>query len=834
MSNSNKSNIIVIGNGMVGYKFLEKLVAKGLQEQYNVIAFGEEPYVAYDRVHLSEYFADSNFEALQMAPRSWYDENNITLYSSDPVIDVDTKSQTIKSHKGLELTYEKLIFATGSAAFVPPINGVEKDGVFVYRTIEDLDAIISYAKTAKTGAVIGGGLLGLEAAKALLDLKVKAHVIEFAPRLMPRQIDAVGSDFLASKIESLGVGIHLNKNTKLIAGEGKVTAMQFTDDTEIPVDMVVISAGIKPRDEVAKTAGLEIGVRGGIIVNDNLETSAKNVYAIGECALYQGMIYGLVAPGYEMADVVVDNILKGEKTFSPFDMSTKLKLIGVDVASFGDPFCDNTEHDAIVYQNRKKGVYKRINISKDGKYLLGGILVGEAEEYNLLLQMTLNNMKVPEDAESLIIHTSGDGPAGGGVDALPDAAMICSCENVSKGAICDAVKAGNTDMFSVKTCTKAGTGCGGCVPMVKDIIDYTLSEMGVTVKKVICEHFEYSRQELYHLIQIKGITTYKEALAEYGTGCGCETCKPAVGNILASMTNYKVLSEATVLDTNDRYLANIQRGGTYSVVPRIPGGEITPEKLIVIGQVAQKWGLYTKITGGQRIDMFGAKLNDLPEIWEELVNEGFETGQAYGKSVRTVKSCVGSTWCRYGVQDSMTLAVDLENRYKGLRSPHKLKFAVSGCTRECAEAQCKDIGLIATDKGWALYVCGNGGTKPQHAELFATDLDTATCFKYIDRILSFYIRTADPLTRTATWLNKLEGGINYLREVVINDSLGICDELEAHMQHHADSYHCEWKDVVEDPAKRAKFKNFVNDDACESNLEWVDERGQKVPTAWVK
>ena len=832
MSTSNKPNIIVIGNGMVGYKFLEKLVAKGLQDKYNVIAFGEEPYVAYDRVHLSEYFADSNFEALQMAPRNWYEENNVTLYSSDPVLEVDTSAKTIKSFKGLELKYEKLIFATGSAAFVPPINGVDKDGVFVYRTIEDLDAIIAYAKNAKSGAVIGGGLLGLEAAKALLDLKVEAHVIEFAPRLMPRQIDAPGSDFLASKIQSLGVGIHLNKNTKEIAGEGKVTSMQFMDGEELPVDMVVVSAGIKPRDEIAAKAGLEIGPRGGILVNDNMQTSAEDVFAIGECALYQGMIYGLVAPGYEMADVVVDNLLDGDKSFSPYDMSTKLKLIGVDVASFGDPFCDNTEHDAIVYKNRQKGVYKRINITKDGKYLLGGILVGEAEEYNILLQMTLNKMKIPADAESLIIQSSGEGPIGGGIEALPDTAMICSCENVSKGTICDAVKGGNTDMASIKACTKAGTGCGGCVPMVKDIVDYTLSEMGVTVKNVICEHFDYSRQELYDLIHVKGIKSFKEASAEYGSGCGCEICKPAVGNILASMTNYKVLQEDTILDTNDRYLANIQRGGTYSVVPRIPGGEITPEKLIVLGQIAQKWGLYIKITGGQRIDMFGAQLNDLPEIWEELVNEGFETGQAYGKSVRTVKSCVGSTWCRFGVQNSIKFAVDIENRYKGLRSPHKLKFAVSGCTRECAEAQSKDIGVIATDKGWALYVCGNGGIKPQHAPLFATDLDTDTCIKYIDRILSFYIRTADPLMRTATWFNKLEGGLDYLKDVIIHDSLGICDELEAHMDHHVDTYHCEWKDVVEDPAKRAKFKNFVNDDACDSSLEWVDERGQNIPAPW--
>ncbi len=532
-----------------------------------------------------------------------------------------------------------------------------------------------------------------------------------------------------------------------------------------------------------------------------------------------------------MADVVVNNFIEQSRSFSPYDMSTKLKLIGIDVASFGDPFCENTEHDSIVYQNKKKGVYKRINITKDGNYLLGGILVGDAEEYNMLLQMTLNKMKVPEDAEALIISTSGEGVSMG-VESLPDTAMICSCENVSKAAICNTVKDGKTDIAQIKACTKAGTGCGGCMPMVKDLVNYTLTEMGVEVKNVICEHFAYSRQELFHLIKVKNLQTYKEILKEYGTGCGCEVCKPAVNNIIAGLYNLKVVEQDTTLDTNDRFLANIQRGGTYSVVPRVAGGEITPEKLIVLGEVAKKYDLYCKITGGQRIDLLGAKLNDLPDIWSELIDAGFETGQAYGKSVRTVKSCVGSTWCRFGVQDSVGFAVEIEERYKGLRSPHKLKFAVSGCTRECAEAQSKDIGVIATDKGWAMYVCGNGGTKPQHAVLFATDIDKETCLKYTDRVLAFYIQTADPLVRTATWFNKLEGGLKYLQDVVINDSLGICSELDAFIQHHVDTYFCEWKDVVDNPEKRAKFKKYVNDDSSESTLEWVAERGQKVPAPW--
>lgn len=827
-----KPNLVIIGNGMVGYKFCEKAVASDLKSKYNFVVFGEEPWVAYDRVHLSEYFTGSTVEDLEMAPRSWYEENEITLHTSDPVVNIDTEKKVVYSHKGIEISYEKVVFATGSSAFVPPIPGVEKNGVFVYRTIEDLDQMIAYGKKSKNGVVIGGGLLGLEAAKAMMDMNIKTTVVEFAPRLMPRQLDAQASDVLQGKLESLGLEILLNKNTKEFTGVDAVDGLDFVDGSRIDTDMVVISAGIKPRDELARNIGLAIGTRGGIEVNDQMQSTDPNIYVVGEAALHKGMIYGLVAPGYEMCEVVVSQLLDGPKEFHSPDMSTKLKLIGVDVASFGDCFCEKTPHEAIVYQNKAKNIYKRVNISKDGKRLLGGILVGDADDYGMLLQIALNGLPIPKDAEKLIIKSSGGDEGFGGVENLPDGAMICSCENVSKGAICEAVKGGVTELGELKKCTKAGTGCGGCMPMVKDLLNDTLTKMGVVVKNVICEHFDHTRQELLDIVKVKGYSTFKEVIANHGHGKGCETCKPAISSILASLNNHVIVEEETALDTNDRFLANIQRGGTYSIVPRIAGGEITADKLIVIGVVAKKWNLYVKITGGQRIDLLGAQLNDLPEIWEELIDAGFETGQAYGKSVRTVKSCVGSTWCRYGVQDSVGLAVEIEDRYKGLRSPHKLKFAVSGCTRECAEAQSKDIGIIATDKGWALYVCGNGGTKPQHAVLFETDLDKETLIKYIDRILMFYVKTAEPLTRTAPWFNKLDGGLDYLKEVVIEDSLGICAELDAMMAHQVNTFFCEWKKVVETPELRAKFKHFINSEENGAQLEFVDERGQLVPAPW--
>ncbi len=805
--------IVIIGNGMVGYRLCEKLVSK--TQNAELVVFGEEIRPAYDRVHLSEFFAGKTAEDLTLAGLDWYRENNIQLHLGDPIQSIDRTAKTVHSHKGVSVVYDYLILATGSAAFVPPIPGVDKEGVFIYRTIEDLELMTGHARKSKTGAVIGGGLLGLEAAKAMLDLGItNTQVIEFAPRLMPRQIDDAGSGILRDKLEALGLTIHTNKNTKEILGDESITGMKFSDDTTIGVDMLVISAGIKPRDELAKLCGLETGPRGGIVVNEKLQTADPFVFAIGECALHEGIIYGLVAPGYEMADVVATNLTGGNKEFNGYDMSTKLKLIGVDVASFGDPFISGENVRTVVFEDTMKGIYKRINISADGKELLGGVLVGEAEQYNMLLQTCKNKVVLPPNPEDVILGSrGGEGEGGAGVQGLPDDAMICSCESVTKGDICNAVSMQECETIdTIKKCTKAGTGCGGCVPMVKDLMLHTMKSQGKYVRNVLCEHFNYSRQEMFDLVKLHEIKSYDEVLDKLGKGDGCELCKPAVVSILASLWGEMILKKGndTAQDSNDRFLANIQKGGTYSVVPRIPGGEITPDKLIVIGQVAKQYNLYTKITGGQRIDMFGAHLNDLPDIWGQLIAAGFESGHAYGKSLRTVKSCVGSTWCRFGLHDSVSYAIRTEERYRGLRSPHKIKGGVSGCIRECAEAQSKDFGIIATEKGWNLFVCGNGGSKPQHALLLATDLDYETCIKYIDRFLMFYIKTADTLTRTATWLNKMEGGIDYLRNVVVNDSLGMAEQWEAEMQALVDCYKCEWKEAIENTEIRKRFNHFVN------------------------
>lgn len=832
--------VIVVGNGMVGYKFCEKFISKKGHEKYQITVFGEEPRRAYDRVHLSEYFGGKSAEDLSLSTSNWYQDNNIILNTSELITDINREQKTIHTHLEKIHQYDYLVLATGSAAFVPPIDGVDKEGVFVYRTIEDLDAIMAYAKKIKQNgateaAVLGGGLLGLEAAKAVYDLGLNPHVVEFAPRLMPRQLDKGASDMLQSKIEKLNIGIHLNKSTQYIAGEHAITGMMFEGEDLLKVDMLVISAGIKPRDELGRVSGLEVGVRGGIVVNNKMQTSDPNIYAIGEVALYNHMIYGLVAPGYEMADVAAEQILQGEKTMrETIDMSTQLKLIGVEVASFGDPFIENEDVTAIVYENKFSGIYKRINVTKDGKTLLGGILVGDSSDYNGLFQIYSNAMKLPKNPEDLILGSRGGESAtmGSAMD-LPDTAVICSCENVTKGSICCSITDGTCETLSdVVKATKATSGCGGCKPMVVDLVKEAQKSLGKEVKDVVCEHFAYSRQELYDIIKINKFTNHNEVLGTIGKGDGCEICKPVLSSIFSSIYNDTANKHVTAQDSNDRFLANIQRNGTYSVVPRMAGGEVTAEKLIAIGEVAKEYNLYTKITGAQRVDLFGAELNDLPAIWKKLIDNGFESGHAYGKSLRAVKSCVGNAWCRYGMDDSTSLAIELENRYRGIRSPHKLKGGVSACIRECAEARGKDFGVIAVEGGWNLYICGNGGANPKHAVLLAEQIDKETVIKYMDRFLMYYIRTAGPLVRTSTWLEKLEGGIEYLKDIVINDSLGINGTLEAEMQKLVDTFECEWKQAIENPEMMKRFSHFTNTEDRDDNLEYIPLRGQKMPTAW--
>ncbi|MFE9400687.1 nitrite reductase large subunit NirB [Streptomyces sp. NPDC006530] len=811
---------------MVGQRFLEALAERGATERTRVVVLCEEPRPAYDRVQLTSYFQGKTPDELSLVPDDFMTRYGIELYVDDPAESVDRAARTVTARSGRTFAYDTLVMATGSYPFVPPVPGKDLPGCFVYRTIEDLLAIEAYAKTATTGAVVGGGLLGLEAAGALDGLGLATHIVEFAPRLMPVQVDEGGGAALLRTIENMGLTVHTGVGTQEITAddEGRVNGMTLSDSSHLSTDLVVFSAGVRPRDQLARDCGLDVGERGGIVVDEQCRTSDPAVFAIGECALAaDGRVYGLVAPGYDMAETAADAIAAaGSRAFSGADLSTKLKLLGVDVASFGDAHGTADGCLDVVYSDSRSGVYKKLVVSSEG-VLLGGVLVGDADAYGMLRPLT--GHVPPVAPEQLVLPAGLGAPAALGPESLPDDAVICSCHNVTKGAITAC-----SSLPEVKKCTKAGTGCGSCVKTIGMLLPKS-GDGG------LCTCFAQTRQELYEIALALRLTSFTELLDGYGReaargGEGCETCKPAIASILAALGNGHILDgeQAALQDTNDHFLANLQRNGSYSIVPRIPGGEITPDKLIVIGEVARDFGLYTKITGGQRIDLFGARVDQLPSIWTRLVDAGFESGHAYGKSLRTVKSCVGQTWCRYGVQDSVRMAIDLELRYRGLRSPHKLKSAVSGCARECAEAQSKDFGVIATANGWNLYVGGNGGASPRHADLLAQDLTDDELVRLIDRFLMFYIRTADRLERTSVWLERIEGGLAHVKDVVVNDSLGICAELEALMAAHVAGYRDEWAETLDDPERLSRFVSFVNaPGAPDPSVRFVPERDQIKP-----
>ncbi|AOS62668.1 nitrite reductase large subunit NirB [Actinoalloteichus hymeniacidonis] len=818
--------LIVVGNGMVGHQVARALRDRDVTGAWRIVILAEEPRPAYDRVALSSYVGDWRPEELRLAGAEFADDPAVELRLGDAVSDIDRTARTVTTRDGVERHYDALVLATGSRPFVPPIPGHDLPGCHVYRTIEDLDGIRVAAEHAESGVVVGGGLLGLEAAGALRTLGVHPHVVEMAPRLMPLQIDEGGGAMLRGQIERLGVTVHAGVSIQQVTpGEhGGIAGVLLSDRTRIDTSLVIFSAGVRPRDELACRIGLAVGERGGIVVDAACRTSDSSIYAVGECACVAGRVYGLVGPGLAMAEVVVDRLLDGAAEFGGADTATKLKLLGIDVASFGDAHAEAPGALTVVHNDPVAGTYKKLVVSDDASTVLGGILVGDAGAYGLLRPLV--GARLPAPPEALLAPEGGAAPVG--TAALPDSAQICSCHAVTKGALTSAIGSGCADVAALKSCTKAGTGCGSCVPLLKRM----LTESGVEQSRALCEHFDQTRAELFEIVRSTGLRTFSELIARHGRGRGCDVCKPVAASILASLGNGHVLAgeQAGLQDTNDRYLANIQRNGTYSVVPRIPGGEITPERLLVIAQVAKDFGLYTKITGAQRIDLLGATVDQLPLIWRRLVDAGFESGHAYGKALRTVKSCVGSTWCRFGVQDSVTLAVDLELRYRGLRAPHKIKAGVSGCARECAEARSKDVGVIATEAGWNLYVGGNGGFTPRHAELLATDLDTEELVRLIDRFLMFYVRTADRLQRTAAWIEAMDGGLDHLRAVLVEDRLGIGAELEAAMATHVTDYVDEWRGVLDDPDKLARFSSFVNaPEAPDPSISFREERGQRVP-----
>jgi nitrite reductase (NADH) large subunit len=842
-------NVVVVGHGMVGHRFVEALRARDSDGSWRVTVLAEEVDAAYDRVGLTGYTEHWNRDLLALPGNDYVGDDLVDLRLGSPVTEIDRAAKSVLTADGERVDYDALVLATGSYAFVPPVPGHDLPSCHVYRTLDDLDAIradalrAAEAGHAPAGVVIGGGLLGLEAANALRQFGLQTHVVEMAPRLMAQQLDEAGGALLGRMMSDLGIAVHVGVGTKAIepaqrnrpvrrAADHDSVRVTLSDGTAIDAGLVVFAAGVRPRDELARAAEIEVAERGGVLTDLSCATRDPNIYAIGEVAAIEGRCYGLVGPGYTSAEVVADRLLGGAAEFPEADMSTKLKLLGVDVASFGDAMGVTPDCLEVVVNDAVNQTYAKLVLSDDAKTLLGGILVGDASSYGVLRPMV--GEQLPGDPMALIAPAGSDGGAGGlGVGALPPAAQICSCNNVTKGDLTEAIAGGCYDVPGLKKCTLAGTSCGSCVPLLKQLLEAE----GVEQSKALCEHFSQSRAELFSIVSATSIRTFTGLIERFGTGKGCDICKPVVASILASTSSEHILDgeQASLQDSNDHFLANIQKNGSYSVVPRSPGGEITPEQLILIGEIARDFNLYTKITGGQRIDMFGARVDQLPEIWRRLVDGGMESGHAYGKALRTVKSCVGSTWCRYGQQDSVNMAVEIEKRYRGLRAPHKIKMAVSGCARECAEAQSKDVGVIATESGWNLYVCGNGGMSPRHAQLLAGDLDDETLVRYIDRFLMFYIRTADRLQRTAPWLEAMDGGLDHLRAVVCDDSLGLAAEFEEAMERHVAGYACEWKGVLDDPNKLSRFVSFVNaPEVADPTIEFTEQSGRIVPIGMPK
>ncbi|KAI6829740.1 Nitrite reductase [Hortaea werneckii] len=887
---SARKRIVVVGLGMVGVAFIEKLLKLDVKRrEYDIIVIGEEPHLAYNRVGLTSFFQHREVENLYLNPASWYasmPEGSLNYHLNTLVTGIDTGKKTVETSRGDTVPYDVLVLATGSDAVLPRHTpGHDANGVFVYRTIEDLQKLISFSATKKgtAGAVVGGGLLGLEAAKAMMDLEEFSTVklIERNRWVLSRQLDGDAGSMVVEQVRALGLDVLLSKRVGRVNtdGENNVTGVTFEDGSSMDCTCICFAIGIKARDELARKAGITCADRGGgIKINADLSTSAPDVYAIGECASWENQTFGLIAPGIEMADVLAFNLTQAKahspRNFKSPDLSTKLKLLGVEVASFGDFFADrdgpkslpaaSKRHGeskkagdgkdgvvkgltdgpppppvkALTYKDPFQQIYKKYLFTPDGKYLLGGMMIGDTKDYVKLVPMVKNSKPLEVPPAQFIVGAGKSGEDDG--DDLDDDTQVCSCHNVLKGDISRGVKDGTCKSIGeVKSCTKAGTGCGGCMPLVQTIFNKTMASMGQEVKNHLCPHFEYSRADLFNIIYVKRLQSFTEIMQLCGKepdSLGCEVCKPAIGSIIASLYNKHIVdSERRGLqDTNDRFLANIQRNGTFSVVPRVSGGEITADKLVIIGTVAKKYNLYCKITGGQRIDMFGARKQDLPAIWSELIDGGMESGHAYAKSLRTVKSCVGTTWCRFGIGDSVGMAVRLEERYKSIRGPHKIKGGVSGCVRECAEAQNKDFGLIATEKGFNIFVGGNGGAKPRHSELLAKDVEPDMVVPVLDRYLSFYIRTADKLQRTARWIENLPGGINYLREVILEDKLGICADLEKQMEDLVGSFFCEWTEVLKSPEKMKLFSQFANTDEGAESMDRVEDRGQQRPAFWPK
>lgn len=815
-----KERLVVVGNGMAGARLVEEVLARGGRDRFDVVMFGDEPYGNYNRILLSNVLAGAHDpKDIFLNPLGWYAENGVTLHAGARVHGIDRRAKVVHAADGTVLeSYDHLVIATGSNAFVPPLEriyvdtppevpgrgaaptGVFREGVFVFRTLDDTDAIVKYAARAKKAAVLGGGLLGLEAARGLLQLGLEqVHVVHLMKHLMEVQLDRMAGLVLRRSLEAMGLRVHLEKVTSGVIGDPNVQGLLFADGSTLECDMLVVSAGIRPNVQLAIDAGLE--VERGIVVGDDMRTSDDHVYAVGECAQHRGKTYGLVAPLWDQVKVLADRLTaaRPNATYEGSQVSTKLKVMGVDLAVMGAREADGDDEE-VVYSEPARGVYKKL-VVRDGK-LVGAILLGDASAAPDLLQAFDRGRALPENRSELLFALSHESAAASLAD-MPDDAQICNCNGVTKGRVVQAVRGGCRSLKVLCDSTRAGTGCGSCKKDVEALLELVA---GDTVKEDPSVHYyvpgvPLAKPELVRAIRERGLRSVSSVFDALAGGVEDAPSKPGLASLLKTIWGKEYDDERDARFINDRVHANIQKDGTFSVVPRIYGGVTSPEQLRRIADVAEKHhAKMVKITGGQRIDLLGIPKESLPAVWRDL---GMPSGHAYAKSFRTCKTCVGTEFCRYGVGDSTRLGIEIEQRFQGLESPHKMKLATAGCPRNCSEATVKDVGAVAIEGGrWEIYVGGAAGSNVRKGDILCVVDSHEDVLKYMGRFMQYYREHANYLERTHHLVVRL--GIDKLRKLLVDDEEGICARLDADVQAAVDAFVDPWREA-DWPANPTQF-----------------------------
>ena len=803
-----KQKLVVIGNGMAGARTVEEILARGGGEQFDITMFGDEPYGNYNRILLSNVLNGTQDAAdIFLNPLEWYKENEVTLHAPARVTQIDRARKQVMSDDGQVTSYDKLLIATGSRPFVPPMEGLktpdggDKHGVFVFRTIDDCHKIAGYATKCRKAAVIGGGLLGLEAARGLLNYGVEVHVIHLAPWLMNNQLDAAGGKILTSIMEKMGVHVHLEKATAAVLGEDSATGLQFKDGSVLDCDMVIISTGITPNNELARDCGLTVE---RAIVTDNQMRSVDdpNVYVVGECAQHRGRVYGLVAPLWEQGQALADHITGRNENaaYHGSKIATKLKVMGVELASMGVTEPQDDRDEVVTFSEPKRGTYKKL-IIRDG-ILIGAMMLGDLNKVAYLMQAFDRGTPLPEERLSLLFDIGAPSVEATMLE-MPDTAQICNCNGVSKGQIRKCVTGGKRSLKMVMEATRAGMGCGSCKKLVQEVVEWAAEGQ---IEEDPSIHYyvpgvAFSKPDLVEAIQAQGLKSVSAVFDALAGGFEDVGSKMGLASLLKSLWGAEYEDERDARYINDRVHANIQKDKTFSVIPRIYGGVTTADDLIKIGEVAKKYQVpMVKFTGGQRIDLLGIKKEDLPGVWKDL---GMPSGHAYGKSFRTCKTCVGTDFCRYGVGDSTGLGIKIEKRFQGIESPGKMKLATAGCPRNCSEAMVKDVGAVAVEGGrWEIYVGGAAGAHIRKGDILCSVDSHEAVLQIMGRFMQYYIENAKYLERTYGFLERV--GVDKIRAIVVEDSEGIAARLDAAMQATVEAYVDPWQEAYA-PATANQF-----------------------------